>query len=212
MSRGWGSVLVGSVLLATALGACRNYLPTGQYLQKRAAPERTTRDARGKFDHARHAPVFDQRDVTCLDCHRFDALLAQADDERARDLSALAMRPGSSPCHHCHQAGPTHVVGAPTECTTCHENLLALRPTDHEMAWRQLHGEAAQVDPARCANCHQQSQCVDCHQARDSIRTHVHVRNFRFLHGIEARANPSQCGTCHRQETCIRCHQQAGLE
>jgi hypothetical protein len=203
MKRATVLLLAGALLLV----ACRQYLPSGGYLQMRASPSRSTADARGKFDHARHERRLADAGVSCVDCHRFDALINVAEEEKAAGLSAHAQYPGSTACHYCHGPSPTRMTTAPQTCATCHDNLLPLRPADHDLAWERVHAQMARVDPAGCETCHSQANCIDCHQRRDTVRTRVHDRTFLFVHGIEATANPMQCGSCHREDFCIRCHQ-----
>jgi hypothetical protein len=200
--------IFGVALFAAVFVACRQYLPSNRYLQVRTGQgtARSTADARGKFDHDRHARVLRTSEVTCLDCHRFDALIETADEERAPDLSAQALHPGSTPCHFCHTGEQTRLSAAPQACTTCHENILPLRPADHDLAWMKVHANMARVNSARCETCHRQAECMDCHARRDSIQTRMHDRNFRFFHGIQARANPMQCSSCHREDFCTQCH------
>lgn len=198
--------------LLCVLGGCRQYLPETRYLQRRdAARLRSTSDARGKFDHERHRKILAREGVSCLDCHRFDVLFEDAEKERARELSWRALRPPGAACHACHGPSETKLAAAPGTCATCHENLAPLRPEDHVLAWRELHGRVAASEPGRCESCHRQAECADCHQRRDTIQTRVHDRNFRFFHGVEVRADPMQCGTCHRVDFCIRCHEQGGI-
>lgn len=201
------------VSLGTAAVACRQYLPQNRFLRLRTGAElQSTADARGKFDHERHAKPLGVRRVTCLDCHRFDATIDAADEALAADLSRAALYPGSTACHFCHRERETRMSGAPGACTTCHENLRPLRPIDHDVAWLRVHASMARDDPARCEDCHRQAECITCHQRRDSIQTVVHDRNFRFFHSVEARANPMKCGSCHRVDFCSRCHQRGGVE
>lgn len=203
-------LLASTLLAATLLAACREYMPTNRYLRPRpdAQARMSTADARRKFRHGKHAAVFARAGVACLDCHRFDVRIDTGNEELARDLSKAALHPGSAPCHACHREGEAHLAGAPGACTTCHENLLPLRPENHEVAWLKVHSSAARAQPAQCENCHRQSDCITCHERRDTIQTVVHDRNFRFFHSVVARANPMQCGSCHRQDYCINCHQQ----
>jgi hypothetical protein len=198
------SIVVAAALLAVA---CRQYLPSNRYLQMRPAPSRSTADARGKFDHARHDRRFAAAGIGCLDCHAFDTLIDVAEPQAAAGLSAHAQYPGGQACHFCHGPSETRMPTAPQTCSTCHDNLAPLRPADHDLAWERVHAQMARVDPARCDGCHQQAECIDCHQRRDTVRTRVHERNFRYFHGIQANANPMQCGSCHRQDFCIRCHE-----
>ena len=200
-----------AALLLLAAGvfaaACRQYLPSNRYLQIRASPSKSTADARGKLDHARHERRFAAAGITCIDCHRFDALLDAPEPETAVSLSAHALVPGAAACHFCHGPSATRMTTAPQTCGTCHDDLLPLRPPDHDLAWERVHAQMARVRPGECDTCHRQAECIDCHQRRDTVRTRVHERNFLFIHGIQATANPMQCGNCHREDFCIRCHQ-----
>ncbi len=205
---------IAAVTAAAALfGACRQYLPSNRYLQLRRSPtSQSTADARGKFDHVNHAPTLAAANITCADCHRFDAQIEATNDELARELSMRALYPGSAACHYCHRQSDTKIAAAPGACVTCHENLAPLRPADHDVAWSKVHAAMAQAQPARCEGCHRQSECIECHQHRDTIQTRMHERNFRFFHSVEARANPMQCGSCHRLGFCSRCHEEGKVE
>jgi nitrate/TMAO reductase-like tetraheme cytochrome c subunit len=202
------------VVCAVALAACRQYLPTNRYLRLRSKPtaSHSTADARRRFNHDRHSRAFAAGDVTCVDCHRFDAKIEAGDESLAKELSAQAQYPGSAACHSCHGDGPRQMAMAPSACTTCHENLEPLRPQNHDIAWDRAHGSVARTQPAQCETCHRSAECIDCHQRRDEIQERVHDRNFRFFHSVAARANPMQCGSCHRQDYCRNCHEQSGLE
>ena len=205
------AAMLGTVVLAAA---CRQYLPSNRYLQLRQPSQaaHSTADARGKFNHARHQTVLAATNVTCIDCHRFDAVIDTSNDQLARELSRRGQYPDGAPCHYCHGPSETQLASAPAACTTCHENLEPLRPDDHEVAWLKVHASMAQAKPAECEHCHRQSFCVDCHARRDTIQTRVHERNFRFFHSVQARANPMQCGSCHREDFCINCHKQGNVD
>ena len=213
MKRRHGALTAALALLGL-LAACRQYLPSNRYLQVRASHPLTpsTRDARGKFNHAGHAARLAAAHVTCVDCHRFDVLLDAPTDAMARDLSMHAQYPGGEACHYCHSPGDTHLAEAPSACTTCHEDLTALRPPDHEVAWLKVHAGMARNNQAPCESCHRHAFCIDCHDRRDTIQTRMHERNFRFFHSVQARANPMQCGSCHREDFCINCHQQGKVD
>lgn len=195
--------------LAT-LSACRNYLPTNRYLQPRQSPRGnlSTADARHAFDHARHAKLFDQHQVTCADCHRFDATIESGDPQVAAALSGAAQYPGSGACHYCHGPSETRLAAAPSACTTCHRNVGPLLPANHQIAWLRVHASIASTDPVQCQNCHRDAFCINCHQARDSILTFVHERDYLTTHSVDARSDPMQCGSCHREDFCINCHAQ----
>ena len=202
-----------ALVWAAGVTACRQYMPANRYLQPRQASQAapSTRDERDKFNHAHHTKPLQAAHVTCIDCHHFNVLVDTGNEEMARELSMRALYPGSAACHYCHIDSETRVSAAPSACTTCHENLLALRPASHEVAWLKVHATAAAGNPAQCESCHRQSYCIDCHQRRDTIQTRVHERNFRFFHSVQARANPMQCGSCHREDFCTNCHQQERL-
>ncbi|HEX7407126.1 MAG TPA: cytochrome c3 family protein [Candidatus Binatia bacterium] len=207
--------LVATMLAAAAIAsACRQYLPSNRYLQLRQPAEaaRGTADARWKFNHAKHAPTLASANVTCIECHRFDALIEAGNEELARELSAQAQYPHSAACHFCHVDSESRMAKAPQACTTCHENLAPLRPPDHEVAWLKVHANMSRANPAKCENCHRESFCIDCHDRRDTIQTRVHDRNFRFFHSVQVRANPMQCGSCHREDFCINCHKQGKVD
>ena len=207
-------VTAAGVAAAAILGvACRQYLPSNRYLQKRSSSMRqSTADARRKFDHRAHAQTFAARNIVCLDCHRFDVVIESTDDALARALSMHALYPGSAACHYCHRAPDTMMATAPASCLTCHENLAPLKPPDHDVGWLKVHEAMARAQPTRCEKCHRQADCIECHQARDTIQTRMHSRNFRFFHSVQARANPMQCGSCHLEGFCLRCHQEGKVE
>jgi hypothetical protein len=208
--------LVGLLLvLGVGAGACRHYLPSNRYLQRRdvASSTQSTADARHKFNHARHAKVMETVPVACTECHRFDVLIDTANADLAMALSAQALYPGGAACHACHRTdGAAHMEQAPPECTTCHDNLLPLLPEDHYVAWLKVHATAATTNSTACEKCHRQAFCIDCHSRRDTVQTVYHERNFKFFHSVQARANPMQCGSCHRQDFCINCHTQGKVD
>jgi len=199
-------------MLALTLAACREYMPTNRYLRIRPLPAHGTADARGKFDHGRHSKALTSAAVTCVDCHRFDQKIETNQEDLAKTLSMAGLHPGSAPCHTCHGAGDGRMLTAPDACTTCHSNLQALMPDNHQVAWMRTHASFARANPAECEQCHRQATCIDCHARRDTIQTRVHERTFRFTHSIEARANPMQCGSCHRLDFCSNCHQQGKVK
>lgn len=208
---------VGVLMLSAfclCVSACREILPTTAWLQPRHAPLRnpSTADARRAFDHRSHGHVFSERSIACVDCHQFALRIESDDEDLARTLSALALRPGSEACHTCHLPGAERVASAPQRCRDCHTNLWPLIPDDHHAGWQRAHAIAARIDTARCEDCHRQQECADCHARRDSIDTRVHERSFRFFHSVAARANPMECGSCHRPDYCISCHEASRVE
>lgn len=206
-------MLVAIAALIAALvtvSACRNYMPTNRYLQPRSTvhASKSTAEARHAFDHEAHGAILAKQNVTCVDCHRFDAQLGTTDQALVGALSSAALVPGGSACHFCHGPSETKLAEAPSACTTCHSNLTPLMPADHQIAWSRVHASVASANPTACQNCHRDQFCIDCHQNRDSILTFVHERDYLSYHSIDARANPAQCGSCHREDFCINCHAQ----
>jgi hypothetical protein len=147
-----------------------------------------------------------QEGLTCGDCHRFDAKIEAGEEALALTASKAALYSGSAGCHHCHGPSETRLAAAPSACTTCHSNLLALVPDNHQIGWLRAHSAVAAADPVACQNCHRDSFCIDCHQNRDPILAFGHDRNFLSMHSVEARANPILCGNCHREDFCRSCH------
>lgn len=201
-----------AVALLTALVAgCRDHMPTNSFLRMRATPQAdlSTADARRNFDHVRHAQILERAQITCVECHRFDARIETGNEALAAAMSGAAQVPGGPACHYCHGPSETRIAAAPSACTTCHQNMAALLPEDHQVAWLRVHASVASADPVACQNCHRDSFCVNCHQNRDSILTFVHERNYLSFHSVDARANPIQCGNCHRLDFCTNCHARA---
>jgi hypothetical protein len=201
-----------AVVVATAVVACREYMPANRYLRPRqnAHASTSTTDARHRFDHDRHAKILAQERLTCADCHRFDAEITAGTAPLAAAASKAALSPGAAACHYCHGPSETRIATAPAACTTCHTNLMPLLPADHQVAWLRVHASVASADPVACQNCHRDAFCINCHQNRDSILTFMHDRNYLSFHSVDARANPIQCGNCHREDFCLNCHSQAG--
>jgi len=199
-----------AIVLLGGFAACRDYMPQNRFLRPRTPQStRSTSDARHKFDHEAHAAILAKQSVTCGDCHRFDARIETGNAGLAGALSGAAQIPGGAACHYCHGPSDTRLAEAPTACTTCHSNMMALLPANHEIAWLRVHASVASADPSACQNCHRDSFCVNCHQNRDSILTFVHDRNYLSFHSVDARANPIQCGNCHREDFCTQCHAKA---
>lgn len=205
------SILLGALAVAALLVACRDHMPTNGFLRLRSSPKASasTSDARRRFDHARHATVLAREQITCAECHRFDARIETGNKALAAAMSSAAQLPGGKACHYCHGPSATRIAEAPSACTTCHTNLAPLLPENHQIAWMRVHASVASADPASCQNCHRDAFCINCHQNRDSILTFVHQRNYLSYHSVDARANPIECGNCHRVDFCTNCHARA---
>jgi hypothetical protein len=204
-------LVIAAMLVVGLMAACREIMPTNRFLRTRTPPKTGlgTAEARHKFDHARHADVLARGEITCGDCHRFDARIETADAALAAAMSGATVLPGGPACHYCHGPSDTRLAEAPSACTTCHSDLAPLLPEDHQIAWLRVHASVASADPVACQNCHRDAFCVNCHQNRDSILTFVHDSNYLSFHSVDARANPIQCGNCHRVDFCRNCHAKA---
>ena len=205
-----GCLILCTLAAVTVITACRQFMPTNRYLQPRRSPliSSSTRDALGRFNHPLHASILAAHEITCADCHRFDVRIDTSNDQMARELSSMSQIPRSTPCHFCHIEHDTRVAAAPSACTTCHQNILPLRPPNHDVAWLKVHGTVAPGEPTQCESCHKPAYCINCHEARDTIQTVMHDRNYLTYHSVDARANPMQCGNCHRPDYCSNCHAQ----
>jgi hypothetical protein len=185
------------------------------------------------FDHAAHASTLaavGDPDPGCQGCHASPA-------ERMRVVGLPDPETRCLTCH-AHSAG-SHLTDA--TCATCHVTLARsgfsldriaglARPADHdnEAFLAQLHGEAADLEPTRCATCHVRDRCASCHvdSTRAAVRsiaaapadmtlpsfvatyprptTHA-VPEWLDAHG--AGASRDTCGTCHARNDCAVCHQ-----
>jgi len=213
-------IALAGIVLALGAAACRDIMPTNSFLRMRpqATASQSTKDARQRYSHAKHAKALGDQAQACGTCHRFDAQIGPSEPGLAGALSMAAQIPGSAACHSCHGgpvAGGTaaaqdlRMAAAPATCITCHSNMLPLLPENHQVAWLRVHASVASADPAECQNCHRDSFCVNCHQNRDDQLTFVHDYNYISFHSVDARANPIQCGNCHREDFCSGCHAKA---
>lgn len=222
MSRRPGiGIALAAVVLALGAAACRDVMPTNSFLRMRpqATESRSTKDARRKYSHEKHAKVLGEQALACGTCHRFDATIGPSEPGLAGALSTAGQRPGSAACHACHgvpvegadagTAAGIRMAGAPSACLSCHSNMLPLLPENHQVAWLRVHASVASADPVECQDCHRDSFCVNCHQNRDDQLTFVHDYNYISFHSVDARANPIQCGNCHREDFCAGCHAKA---
>lgn len=95
-------------------------------------------------------------------------------------------------------------------------------------AWlRALHGEAAEEDPATCANCHARTSCQACHRGGgpavlaslpmprpggpvgvtvEQVEPVGHTADFVFNHAAAAATGAPDCAACHTERQCVDCH------
>lgn len=185
-----------------------------------------------KFTHPEHPDVEEGSEIGCVGCH------TRAGEPRM----AVAEHPVVRRCLDCHEhRAEQHKIDA--ECETCHvplaeapfdeAQILSIRmPADHESGdfIRDLHGELAEANLARCATCHTRERCESCHvdapavaaigrmpaaqgvvaRSLPSFAAHYPVPpshtepDFLFEHGDEA--SRLQCATCHTRDDCVSCH------
>ncbi len=138
------------------------------------------------FDHDPHA------DVECQRCHVGAALSKRSGGQELPEMAV---------CMACHDGEQ-----APAECATCHATLRNnVAPANHTTTWETVHGDAARVERASCAVCHQETGCEDCHK---TTRPRSHTAGWKNSgHGILADHDRTACATCHPADQCSRCHQ-----
>lgn len=121
-------------------------------------------------------------------------------------------------CDDCHGKPQFPVSG---NCESCHANT---KPSNHDVAWRDVHGSDVLGDPqsvaGRCGICHDSTlmpaagRCDVCHATTKPAN---HERLWRELHGQAVRRDPetvtARCAFCHEQSgfpleaKCTGCHQ-----
>jgi hypothetical protein len=113
-----------------------------------------------------------------------------------------AARTNAPLCASCH-AGVDGADG--NRCDTCH---LVMKPRDHTAGFRdKVHGRQAQIDAARCTQCHRAERCESCHREIPKSHFPLNVWVDKGLHGSRGRLELGACLTCHRFETaCSKCH------
>lgn len=118
-------------------------------------------------------------------------------------------------CISCHQKENVKITkaDATVTCAQCHDNLKEIRPPDHNVAWRQKHGPAANQSESTCNSCHRRSDgsvsaiqfaatsenpdsCQTCH------RTPIpHEQDWLAKHGKEFDTNSATCTKCHGDDS-----------
>lgn len=146
------------------------------------------------YIHFKHFERFNAFGVPCALCHQ------TPDSFNRQKVNRMG-------CHHCHNnpQSPSSKA-ARFKCTTCHKNLLQVRPENHNLSWIERHQSIAKQDKQYCYKCHKSFFCTECHQNRDFVNKRMHSRNFRYYHSIEARSNPRTCTNCHQKTFCKDCH------
>src|SRR5690606_11973796 len=103
-------------------------------------------------------------------------------------------------CLDCHEhRAEQHKIDA--DCRTCHvplavapfdeAQILSIRmPADHESGEfiRDLHGELAETNVARCATCHTRERCESCHVDAGAVAL---IGQVPAAEGIVARSLPT---------------------
>lgn len=143
-------------------------------------------------------------------------------------------------CLSCHgHPAEDHLVDAP--CTVCHGPAAETEmgspwlatlpyPADHARGdfLREVHGELADAQPARCATCHTQERCTSCHVNAEMVpqiagipaappalelpryAAHYFIPPSHeapdFLEAHGEIASVQNCSTCHTQNDCAACH------
>jgi hypothetical protein len=165
-----------------------------------------------RFHHASHETDRAGAALPCATCH---ATVEQASSREQMSVPAMER---CATCHEDARRSPDRVRMA--NCRVCHGEIDAgtpptshmvtgTRPSDHTLAFRKHHGDAAAARDANCRFCHKElsgareDSCFQCHQV---MRPHDHTLMFRDDHGRDAQADGSRCASCHAPETCVACH------
>jgi len=165
-----------------------------------------------RFRHSTHEVDSTGEAVPCATCH---ASVEQASSREAMSVPAMER---CAACHEDARRSPDRV--RMDHCRVCHGQIEAgtpptshmvsgTRPTDHTLAFRKHHGEAAAARDAKCRFCHREvsgareDSCFQCHQV---MRPRSHNLMFRDDHGRAAQADGTSCATCHTPESCVACH------
>ncbi|MEZ4402295.1 MAG: cytochrome c3 family protein [Kofleriaceae bacterium] len=165
-------------------------------------------------DDGARVPVTKRMRV-CETCHTsisltFGALAPRSHlpaTERPADHTLAFRRDHAAEAADGRRCSGCHTFMSGTAHDTCDECHQVMKPTDHNLLWRELdHGAIATADRDRCAACHVVDYCTACHQQRP--RSHGPLRTFASAeHGDLARQNPAACATCHDVVSdCLPCH------
>ncbi len=156
------------------------------------------------YSHGHHLSYFTNMGVKCVDCHNF-SIKTQKTGPLAPLVDMRTLSPSRKVCHECHLGQIS--IPRRNQCSLCHDDVDALKPKDHNLAWKSRHGVKAQFDSDSCKQCHQQNECSECHIQRDNMNPRVHRGNFKYMHSISARAKPASCVNCHQSQSfCNDCH------
>lgn len=164
------------------------------------------REERGElyYPHNAHREVMEAEGDPCLRCHPFSPNTI-VDETLLEQVNTIANEPLMAICHECHVTART----ANSECTLCHTDPAAVKPSDHYPGYVNRHANDALIDPSACSSCHVDvAFCTDCHFRRDAAFGPMHPLGFRTGHGLEARSAPAGCGRCHGVAFCRDCHGQ----
>jgi hypothetical protein len=165
-----------------------------------------------KFQHATHEVDRAGAAVPCATCH------ATVEQSTSREQMSVPAMERCATCHEDATRSPDRVRMA--NCRVCHGEIdtgtpptshmvTGARPSDHTLAFRRHHGDAAAARDANCRFCHREvsgareDSCFQCHQV---MRPHDHTLLFRDDHGREAQADGTRCASCHAPESCVACH------
>jgi hypothetical protein len=165
-----------------------------------------------KFHHASHETDRGGAAVPCATCH------ATVEQAASREQMSVPAMERCATCHEDARRSPDRVRMA--NCRVCHGEIDAgsppvshmvtgARPSDHTLAFRKHHGDAAAARDANCRFCHREvtgareDSCFQCHQV---MRPRDHTLMFRDDHGRDAQTDATRCASCHAPETCVACH------
>jgi hypothetical protein len=172
---------------------------------------------RGVVGHRVHVV---EHGVACADCHD----LSRAEIDRPTAVSCVgACHAKENTIEHAHddarrKLGPD----APSDCLSCHEFALGPGQTHEVAAWdcERCHDQDQGETPA--VVIHRQSPCESCHQPHGGLGAQIEPArcvechdNVSTQHATAGKTDAEICTTCHQHQheradvaraTCQKCH------
>jgi predicted CXXCH cytochrome family protein len=177
-------------------------------------------DVQARFSLVRHSQDYEERGLSCQDCHQ-------------NDLDTFDPKTCTS-CHASHDADfmNEHQARFGENCLDCHDGLDRMSDFDHSNVFL-LEGRHAEIDckdchednagnkvfkntPTECSQCHADPEihagsfglkCEYCHSAEAWTPANLKTHPFPLDHGAQG---DQDCQVCHAQAytefTCYGCH------
>jgi hypothetical protein len=187
-----------------------------------------------KFDHARHASLFQSCDgchavepagvsfpqpSLCQACH--NGQVARVVDWRGPSRAAKKFG-----FNHAEAIAAKRELGEEVSCSDCHiapgGGLMDVRraPASHTPFFAEQHRSLAAATTAECEICHNRDQtCLGCHIGAENLDVPArdqggyHPADFLEQHATAAWNRQVECSSCHNPEAfCRSCHAGVGRD